>query len=81
METMKLASSFGFIASVVFDTAVFVAISVKVLEINAYRVFHGWSWIMAFIRGEGLGHISMVLLRSGQLYYLYVYVLASFCHY
>ncbi|CAL1717204.1 unnamed protein product [Somion occarium] len=62
-------SAFAFVAVVVFDTVVFVAISVRVVT------YIGWadSWqgqMKSFISGKGLGHISRALLQTGQLYYL-----------
>lgn len=69
---VKPISSLGFVAITVFDTTVFVAISVKVLQINSDWRTPKRSWVVSFIHGHGLTQVSNVLLRSGQYYYLYV---------
>ena len=58
----------GFFTVLIFDTAVFVAISLKVTAISMDR-----SWrtrMRMFFTGRETGYISRTLLRSGQLYYL-----------
>lgn len=72
INKMKAPLPPGFEAVTIFDTLVFVAISVKVLKINSIWHFPGKSWVMSFICGDGLNHLSKVLLRSGQIYYLWV---------
>lgn len=72
LNQVKPLGSPGFVAITIFDTLVFVAISAKVLKINSEWRFPGKSWIASFIHGDGLSHLSKVLLRSGQFYYLYV---------
>ncbi|KAK7695327.1 hypothetical protein QCA50_002518 [Cerrena zonata] len=67
---VKPISSLGFVAITVFDTTVFVAISVKVLQINSDWRTPKRSWVVSFIHGHGLTQVSNVLLRSGQYYYL-----------
>lgn len=64
--------SLGFIFSAMFDILVFVAISVKVLRINTNLESPQKSWLSLFITAEGLSQVSRILLRSGQIYYLYV---------
>ena len=64
--------SLGFIFGAIFDTMVFVAISVKVLKINTNLETPLKSWFSLFITAEGLSRVSKILLRSGQIYYLYV---------
>ncbi|CAL1702803.1 unnamed protein product [Somion occarium] len=57
-----------FIALAIFDTAVFIAISMRVIS---YSPAHTWNEkFKSFIFGKNLGHISRALLRSGQLYYM-----------
>ncbi|KAK7695329.1 hypothetical protein QCA50_002520 [Cerrena zonata] len=70
LNQVKPLGSPGFVAITIFDTLVFVAISAKVLKINSEWRFPGKSWIASFIHGDGLSHLSKVLLRSGQFYYL-----------
>lgn len=69
---VKPLSSPGFLSLAVFDTLVFVAISIKVLRMNSDWYTPGQSYAASFIRGADLTRVSRVLLRSGQLYYLYV---------
>ena len=60
----------GFIAVEVFDTAVFVAVSVQVLRSNITTSGH--DRFAAFVTGDKLGQVSRVLLQTGQIYYLWV---------
>ncbi|KAK7681925.1 hypothetical protein QCA50_014887 [Cerrena zonata] len=64
----KPYSAAGFLLVLLFDTAVFVAISLKVTFIGGNR-----SWrarLRTFFTGQDTGYISRTLMRSGQLYYL-----------
>ena len=70
VAALKPFNIVGFVTTATFDTLVFIAISVKVLRINAALNNTGQSKIVYLIRGRGMSHISTVLLRSGQLYYL-----------
>ena len=60
----------GFITLLVFDTSVFAAVSYKVLSINMVGTWKDWYRVVW--RGQTLGAVSKLLLRSGQIYYLYV---------
>ena len=60
----------GLITLLIFDTSVFVAVSYKVLSINMAGTWQ--DWYKVFWRGQTLGAVSKLLLRSGQIYYLYV---------
>lgn len=58
----------GFFTVLLFDSAVFIAISLRVTGISMAR-----SWkarLRIFFTGQDTGYISRTLLRSGQLYYL-----------
>ncbi|KAK7692360.1 hypothetical protein QCA50_003985 [Cerrena zonata] len=65
---VKPPEAMGFIAVEVFDTAVFIAVSVRVVRssIAASRQDR----LATFVTGNQLGRVSKVLLQSGQLYYL-----------
>ena len=60
----------GFITLLLFDTSVFVAVSYKVLSSNMVGTWKDWYRIVW--RGQTLGAVSKLLLRSGQIYYMYV---------
>ena len=61
----------GLLGVAVFDTSIFLAISLK-LTMNVPDLNHDWkARVLAIIRGgKGLGYASQVLLRTGQHYYL-----------
>ncbi|KAK7682604.1 hypothetical protein QCA50_014404 [Cerrena zonata] len=63
--------TFGFLSVAVFDTLIFLTISLKLTVIMRY-MDRGWkARILAILRGgRGLGHASQALLQTGQLYYL-----------
>ncbi|KAK7685399.1 hypothetical protein QCA50_011262 [Cerrena zonata] len=56
-----------FITVTVFDTLVFLSISVRMLSINA-DIIHGHP-LATFFHGRGLGNVTKTVLRTGQLYY------------
>ncbi|KAK7692361.1 hypothetical protein QCA50_003986 [Cerrena zonata] len=59
----------GWISTAVFDTAVFVAISMQVLGFTGG--IHTWKERMvSFLNGNELGKITRAVLQTGQLYYL-----------
>lgn len=59
----------GFIFTALFDTAVFMAISMQVLGFTGG--VHTWRERMAsFLNGNELGKITKAVLQTGQLYYL-----------
>ncbi|KAK7685400.1 hypothetical protein QCA50_011263 [Cerrena zonata] len=57
-----------FIVVTGFDTLVFVAVSIQILRFN--REFIERTSLLSLIFGKGLGHVSKVVLRSEQAYYL-----------
>lgn len=56
----------GPIAVAIFDTAVFVSMTYKILSMS--KLDNHDSWIRLFLRGTG--QVSRTLLMTGQLYYL-----------
>jgi hypothetical protein len=64
------AAGLGFV-NCVFDTLVFVAISVRIMSF-AYGRGNMRTRAKTFFRGHGLGALSRSLLHGGQLYYLFV---------
>ncbi|CAL1706593.1 unnamed protein product [Somion occarium] len=66
--TVKPQGSVGFIVVAIFDTAVFTAISYHVLKFSLALTWK--ERFASFLDGSGLGHVSRVLLQTGQLYYL-----------
>ena len=72
---VKSYTSSGLVAAAVNDTAVFIAISCRLVSISsADSLFRR---LQSFFRGKHMGHISRVVLQTGQLYYLYVSVFQS----
>lgn len=72
MTEGRSLAAVGFLSVLLFDTAVFIAITWKVLNVNLVR---GWrNRVSLFFGGEPtrVGYISKILLQSGQIYYLYV---------
>lgn len=68
VEETKVWASIGFFTTLIFDTAVFIAISARVLSINMAT-----SWgerARIFLGRKHLGRLSKVLLHSGQQFYL-----------
>ena len=60
--------SWGYIATAVYDTFVYLAIS---WQLAAMATVDRWQdRLKSFITGDGLGWLSKILLRSGQVYYL-----------
>ncbi|CAL1702835.1 unnamed protein product [Somion occarium] len=58
----------GFLAVAIFDTLVFLAISIRIMT---YCLADTWKGrIRTFFRGEGMGYVSKTLLQTGQLYYM-----------
>lgn len=62
--------STGIVLTAVNDTLVFLAITVQLLVINHRSWGSRTAWIRVFFTGEGMGRISLILLQTGQLYYL-----------
>ena len=61
----------GFIFTAIFDTAVFVAVSVQVLGFTGGKL----TWkerLSSFLHGKELGKVTRAVLQTGQLFYLYV---------
>ena len=63
----------GLIASLVYDTLVFLFITVKLLLNTPSPGARFSAQVKAFRSGKGLGRITAVLLHSGQQYYLYAF--------
>ncbi|CAL1707958.1 unnamed protein product [Somion occarium] len=61
-------SAAGFVTIAIFDTIVFSAITFRVLSFAVEDTWRGR--IRAFMKGQGVGHVSKALLQTGQLYYL-----------
>jgi hypothetical protein len=60
--------AWGYIASGIFDTLMYFAISWR---LATFSTTGGWiSQARSFVTGDGLGWLSKILLRSGQVYYL-----------
>ena len=60
--------TWGFIATAAYDTLMYLAISSR---LATFAPTSGWkARLKSFITGDGLGWLSKVLLRSGQIYYL-----------
>lgn len=66
--------SIGPIASWIYDTLIFIAISIKLTSYSrAATTEKSWKGhLQSFFDGREIGQISRVLLQTGQLYYLYV---------
>lgn len=69
MTDVKPFGVTAFLTIFVFDTAVFIAITIRVLSISLANTWRGRLRLF-FLNGDSLGHITKVLLHSGQLYYL-----------
>ena len=69
---VKSYTSSGLVAAAVNDTAVFIAISYRLVSISFADSLSGR--LQSFFRGKHMGHISRVILQTGQLYYLYVFM-------
>lgn len=68
LRSVEKSTSAGFVAIVIYDTMVFIAISVRLLLDNPAD---GWiARIKLFFSGEKMGYLSRALLQTGQLYYL-----------
>ncbi|KAK7683724.1 hypothetical protein QCA50_013100 [Cerrena zonata] len=57
-----------FILITIFDTVVFIAITIRVLSISMVNTWR--SRLRAFTSGQGMGKLTGALLQTGQLYYL-----------
>ena len=69
---VKSYTSSGLVAAAVNDTMVFVAISYRLVSISFTESLS--DRFQSFFRGKHMGHISRVLLQTGQLYYLCVFI-------
>jgi hypothetical protein len=62
------SDAWGYIATAVYDTLMYLAISWR---LASSAMIDGWtSRVGSFVVGGGLGGLSKILLRSGQVYYL-----------
>ena len=57
----------SFVLLTVFDTTVFIAITLRVMSVSMLDTWT--SRRIAFVRGRGLGRLTGALLQTGQLYY------------
>lgn len=65
----KVVGSLGIIIATISDSLIFLAISHRLVVL--YTVNGRWtSRIKAFLYGEGISHISRLLMQTGQLYFL-----------
>ena len=69
---IRSTTSVGVVLATTFDTAVFLAVSYRLLEQYSAELDGTWSSRMRmFFKGQGMtGNISRLLLQTGQLYYL-----------
>ncbi len=61
----------AYLISAVYDALLFLAVTYRLLFYHLYRDGQT-SRLKSFFSGEGLGHVSKVLLQTGQSYYLCV---------
>ncbi|PSR83886.1 hypothetical protein PHLCEN_2v5595 [Hermanssonia centrifuga] len=59
----------AYLISAVYDALLFLAVTYRLLFYHLYRDGQT-SRLKSFFSGEGLGHVSKVLLQTGQSYYL-----------
>lgn len=57
-----------FVTMTMFDTAVFLSITVRVLSLSSATTLR--SRVKAFTKGQGMSELTKALLQTGQLYYL-----------
>ena len=68
IRSVEKSTSAGFVAIVIYDTMVFIAISLRLLLDNPAD---GWiARFKLFFSGEKMGYLSRALLQTGQMYYL-----------
>ena len=68
-KTTKMGGA-GVVPLIVFDTAVFFAITARILS---FTVEEGWkARFNALRKGRGIGRVSWALLRTGMIYYGWV---------
>jgi len=65
---LRHSEAWGYIATAVYDTLMYLAISWKLASFAAVERWQ--NRLRSFVTGDGLGWLSKVLLQSGQLYYL-----------
>ncbi|CAL1702822.1 unnamed protein product [Somion occarium] len=68
MTDVKTFGAAGFLTITFFDTAVFIAMSIKVISFSLAETWRGK--LRSFLSGKNLGYVSKALLHTGQLYYL-----------
>lgn len=66
--TVTRYSSVGFITVAIFDTSVFVMISVRLVSYGMADSFK--ERFVSFFSGYDMGQLSRAVLKTGQLYYL-----------
>jgi hypothetical protein len=66
--TVEHKDAWGYIATAVYDTLMYLAISWR---LASFATLGSWKdRLRSFVTGDGLGWLSKILLRSGQVYYL-----------
>lgn len=80
IRKVQLVGSAGFFAVAVFDTLVFMAISFRLYAIKWCALRKRRLTPISFLCGKGLGRASNALLRTGQVYYMFV-VFISLLHF
>ena len=73
---LSLGDALGYLVVAAFDTIVFLAITVKVLADNSDGSWKAQTKLL--FNSKQMGKIYRTLLRTGQLYYLYVTCTTSF---
>lgn len=61
-------TAWAYIATAVYDTLLYLAVSWRLASFSTSNIWH--DRLQSFFTGDGLGWLSKVLLRSGQVYYL-----------
>ena len=69
ISQVRPLGSAGFLAVTMFDTLVFVAITYDLLAINWHGSHRNRLTRISLLFGQGMGKVSKVLLRTGQVYY------------
>ena len=65
--TVKHNDAWGYLATAIYDTLMYVAISWR---LSSFATLSGWrNRVRSLVTGNGLGWLPKVLLQSGQVYY------------
>jgi hypothetical protein len=69
IKQIEHQDAWGYIANLVYDTLIYLAISWQLASFPVAG--DGWKYrLRSFVHGDGLFHLSKILLHSGQVYYL-----------